>query len=195
MDNNLIITELKKLINAKNDKDLIEFLGCKQSTFSSWKNVTRTIDLELIKSKFPNLDMNWVYSNGKIGNILLETPVDRVLKAVKYMNKDLETVYNETGIVAGVLENKAEISDLAVSKFLRTYPQFNREWITLGNGTMMGDYNNPLNISDMVQENTSGYVSSVSNEILSELARRYMTVENAVSDLRSLLVENNILAL
>lgn len=60
-DSRLIIERMKQVLELKEDKELREFFGVAQSTFSSWKN-RNAIPFETVInfSLEHNLDLNWL---------------------------------------------------------------------------------------------------------------------------------------
>ena len=62
-----IINSLKKVLKLKTDKDLADLLDVKANTISTWKR-RKTIDKDLLNSKIPGINMNWIYK--REGNII-----------------------------------------------------------------------------------------------------------------------------
>lgn len=94
MDKSLILNEIKKYLGFKTDKELAEFLGVKQNTFSTWRH-RNTLDKELILSKCDFINANWLLTGE--GPMLKDKqepqaniPDDKYLQLLEEHNKTLK---------------------------------------------------------------------------------------------------------
>lgn len=60
MESKLIINRLKEHLGFNSDVELAKYLGVTQGAISSWKS-RNSIDYDLIISKAPNADLNWLF--------------------------------------------------------------------------------------------------------------------------------------
>lgn len=94
MDKSLILNEIKKYLGFKTDKELADFLGVKQNTFSTWRH-RNTLDKELILSKCDFINANWLLTGE--GSMLKDeqepqtnTTDDKYLQLLEEHNKTLK---------------------------------------------------------------------------------------------------------
>lgn len=138
--NRQYINEIEICFNIKTDAELAKILGVKKETVYNWVNRGDKMNLKLLKKTFPDIDMNYTVTEGKEGQLLLESLIDRIMKVINIMNVTLDDVYKLTGIQNGTFE-KCEnyfktIQSTTIDKFLSVFSNISREWLLTGKGEM-----------------------------------------------------------
>lgn len=177
-----IINELKLTFGFKKNEDFAKALGIKPSAVTNW-NRRDSMDYELIKKKFPSVDMNYLITEGKEGQLLKESPLDRVLKVFKILNINLDTVYEKSGIIPGSLEKASNtyenIAFNSLDKILLSFPQISREFILTGKGEMFVE-KSEVN-EDKAQYTKLNVMRVEIDEKLSEFDLAYNNLKNVIS--------------
>ena len=169
--NRLYISGIESYFNIKNDAELAKELGIKKETVYNWVNRGDKMNLKLLKNKFPGLDMNYFVTEGKEGRLLLESPIERIIKVIKIMNVSLDDVYKLTGIANGTFKNSENyfktLEFSTVEKFLSVFSNVCREWLLTGKGEMfindstINEEKTPYNSSGLMQTEISDKISDL----------------------------------
>jgi len=186
--NEQIINEINLAFGLKNYSELAKELGINSQAVSNWKKRPK-IEVSKLKDKFPNINANYILSNGMEGTLLIETSADRLFQAFNALGLDLETIYRETNIVEGYFDNLQNIDKDKIELISQVFPRINKQYIMHGKGIML----NPSHTQDGVNESGAAYKKSLPIAVQILLMEKLNNIDDAILDFKNLMKENNII--
>lgn len=188
-NNEQIINELKLTFSIDSDVELADLLDTSKQNISHWRN-NGNVNVRKLKEVFPKININYILTNGQQGNLLIDSPRERLLTVLKEMDISLDEFYTKTNIVPGLLDDVMMdgLTHQQMRKIENAYPFINRDYIMYGKNEKLIHMT-----ADVVAEDKSNYGDGLNRKVKKDLSDKFGMITTAIESLRSTMLENQLI--